>query len=176
MSRCVKGEFLPLYKQSLETLNTALEMPQDNTTEKSLHLAFKDNAKSAFGKVIGSVSDQLLTTNVAELKTVLSKWLSFMPLKFDLEEANIQHNMLISILTTREDLLIENNDPKVLKKVLYSFAIIYSSRSASQESMANMKTLLLSWNQDAARQQAITALKLEKSIMSQLESIVTAAN
>lgn len=172
MAKCVKAEFLPLYEETLTKIVAAIDIPLDENSSNSLYNSFCDNAKAAFGKVIESVMEALSQKNPEALRSVLKKWISYLPLKYDKDEAVTQHDMLLKILTHQEDLIVQGEDAEVIRQVLTVFIMIYTQKTASEGRDQLMQQILLKWGNDNTRKATMDSLNLDAGVASQLKAII----
>ena len=176
MAKCVKRDFYPLFETTLQKLKEAIEIPLNADTSQSLYNSFSDNAKSAFGKVIEAVMEQLNSENPENLKACLKIWLSYLPLKHDQDEAIIQHNLLLKILTHQEDLLVQGEDAQAVKQIMDTFISIYAKESAGENRNQLMKQILSNWASNPTRKATIDSLNLDEGVSNQLKAIMEAGN
>jgi len=176
MASCLKADFFPLYEDALKNVYTAINLPKKEDDFTEFYNSFCDNAKSAFGKIIESVSDKLYETEKEKLVKFLREWLFMLPLKHDTLEGKIQINMLIRLLKNNYTIVANPTDIEAVKHTLYIIALVFSSKGCSDDIKIEMKNILNIWKSDAAMTATISQIQLEKGIQSQLQAIMEYSN
>ena len=114
-----------------------------------MYRATKDNCKASIGKIIKAVSDPLLASNPQQLKELYTYWVSFLPLKHDDEEALGQHEMLITLLKNKPELLIDENNLQSLQTIMMAFAWLWNNKAFCNEQTNNgIREMLVAWSND----------------------------
>lgn len=120
-----------IIKQWLETLTQSSKIPKGSEKDKSYGHCH-DNAISSIGKIIKAHSDKF------DYSLVLNFWISFMPLKYDKEEAIIQHDFLLDIMLNKPEMLLGNTEESMIGgiiKILKLYATILNNAKLYNDSI-----------------------------------------
>ena len=93
-------------------------MQKPTSTLQSFYFA-RDNIVSAIGKIIKFQAECI---NLGE---AISLWLSWLPLKYDLEEAKINYELLSDMCLYRSDLVIPTHQTRVFELLVYIKGLNY---------------------------------------------------
>ena len=102
----------------------------------------QDNVVAALGKIIQSQSDKI------DLREVIQVWLEHLPLKFDKEEARVQHELLADILLNRPELLAAQAEN--FAKAFAVLADTVNTKYANEATNTKVKSILAKCAQDPA--------------------------
>lgn len=122
---------------SLKALSYSIDMVQteeDGDSQLEWNHA-RDNSIASLGKII-SFQGQYL-----DLKLWIPKWLSYLPLKYDIKEAISQHKLLCEILVSKPDLILGENYSN-LSKIIRILCKIYESKLSDETVDKMIKNIL----------------------------------
>lgn len=114
--------FSEIIFESIQQLSKALSKTQ-NTEKTRVFGSCHDNIVASLGKILKFHSNRL----GSQFPIVLQLWLDNLPLKYDIEEAIEQHEMLLSILTTNPSILLGESGVNVAK-IMKIFGAIIGTR------------------------------------------------
>lgn len=126
--------FKPLVGEALSRLNAVITHPN---AQHSDNVMAYDNAVSALGKICQFHRDSI---NAAQ---VVPAWLSCLPIKGDLIEAKVVHDLLCSMVERSDKELIGHNN-QYLSKIVAIFAEILCAGTdlATEQTVSRMINLL----------------------------------
>jgi importin-5 len=118
----------------LNALNTAINYSSDGQDEEEWGHA-RDNAISAIGKIIKHQHANL------DVNVWIPTWLSYLPLKWDPQEAKAQHELLCEILISENSRLVLGNNNENLPKIIRILAKVYDTKYTTDESNKHILTV-----------------------------------
>jgi len=120
-----KDIFGQMAGECVNKLYQALEIPQGNEKTKVYGHCY-DNTVAALGKIIKSQSDKI---NLVE---VVNVWVEKMPIKYDKEEAVIQHELLTDIVLLQPELILGESG-KNIKKIISIFGDVVDTKRCTPD-------------------------------------------
>lgn len=172
----VGDSFAQQFEVTLAKLKEAKAIEfHDGQGSKMLWRCTQDNIVASIGKSIKAVSELLLKSGKEEeLRSLFQYWVGFMPLKFDPEEAMGQHEMLLQILSTKQELILGNGNQEILKTILNAFVWMYGQEDhVTPETNTLIKTVLTSWSNDPNISQALANVAIDDASKAKIQSIIT---
>ncbi|KAF3322060.1 importin-5 isoform X2 [Carex littledalei] len=125
--------FRPLVGEALSRLNNVIRHPEAMTPDNVMAY---DNAVSAVGKICQFHRDAI------DASQVIPAWLSCLPIKGDLIEAKVVHDLLCSMVE-RSDAEILGPNNQYLPKIISVFAEVLCGKDlATEQTIARMVNLL----------------------------------
>ena len=118
----------------LAALNAAINVSSDGQDEEEWGHA-RDNAISAVGKII-----KFQHANI-DVSVWIPNWLSYLPLRFDPQEAKAQHELLCEILVSDNSMLVLGNNNENLPKIIRILAKVYDTKYCTDETNAHILTV-----------------------------------
>jgi len=103
----------------------------------------RDNAIASLGKIISYQGNHL------DLSLWIPKWLSYLPLKYDIKEAQLQHKLLCEIMMNKPEYLLGENNAN-LSKIIRILCKVYESRLSDENVDAIIKTILTNIKNNSA--------------------------
>jgi hypothetical protein len=110
----------------LKALSIAIDMVNGNEDDELEWNHARDNAIAALGKIIKYQGNHL------DLNFWVPKWLSYMPLKFDIKESIQQNELFCDILLSKPELLLGEGNVN-LPKIIRILAKVYESRTSEKQ-------------------------------------------
>lgn len=139
ISLALGKNFEPRIESTLKLLSQAIEIPKGQDDYAKFYLTVKENAVSAFAKIVQA---HVSSIPVDKVHQYLLYWLKNLPILHDHKEGIINHKMLLSLIVSPQDLLGIKN-PEILKRLVEIFLRIYHKRKVCDEEMANSITLIV---------------------------------
>jgi hypothetical protein len=136
-ARYTVNDYKKYCDDSLKALSYAIEIiAADDDEDGNLEWNHaRDNAIASLGKIIRYQGNNL------DLNLWIPKWLSYLPLKYDVKEAQLQHKLLCDIIINKPEYLLGEKNAN-LPKIIRILCKVYESK-LSEESVDEMiKTIL----------------------------------
>jgi hypothetical protein len=111
--------------ESLKSLSYAIDMQNVDEDDDLEWNCARDNAIASLGKIIKFQGQHL------DLNLWVPKWLSYIPMRYDIKEAIEQHGLLCDILLNKPELINGENNAN-LPKIIRILAKIYESRFSDE--------------------------------------------
>eukprot|EP01016_Furgasonia_blochmanni_P040096 TRINITY_DN5079_c0_g1_i7.p1 TRINITY_DN5079_c0_g1~~TRINITY_DN5079_c0_g1_i7.p1 ORF type:complete len:348 (+),score=120.14 TRINITY_DN5079_c0_g1_i7:414-1457(+) len=140
----------------LKTLEAAYHVPQGNENNMILGHC-RDNTIAAVGKIIKAQGDKL-----GDVATVIRFWVQALPLKHDIDEGSVQHQLLVEILEAKPELVL-GAQGEMLGKVCAIFAEIVETEACTQTTSAGIKRILSNWVSNEPLKSLVTKAVAELS-------------
>jgi hypothetical protein len=139
VANALGANFQTQIEPTLKLLSQAIEMPKQEDDNPKYYLTVKENAVSAFGKIL-QTNGQFIQPE--QMKLFLIYWLRHLPILHDHKEAVLQHKFLITVVTSPHDILGVRN-PDILKRLVEIFLRIHHKKKICSEEMQGMiKTII----------------------------------
>ena len=136
----------------LEILYKGLEINSDGENEEEYHSA-QDNVITALGKLI-----KYRGKEYSNLKEIIEKWLSNLPIKADISESPGQHDLLCDIVINSPDMIFGANNANV-PKIIRILCDIYDSKYSNKEVNEKIKKIFEGIKQNSALMALIPSAK-----------------
>ena len=120
---------------SLKALSYAIDIVNGDEDDELEWNHARDNAIASLGKIIKYQGQHL------DLNLWVPKWLSFIPMKYDIKEAIQQNGLLCDILLSKPELLLGENNMN-LAKIISILAKVYESRFSEEAVDEKIKTIM----------------------------------
>jgi len=125
--------------QCLTTLAAAIEIKKDSTDKDSWSSA-RDNAIASIGKILK------YQPNTVSFGEIWSKWLHYLPLKTDRDEAKIIHEFVMDTLLSNPEMAI-GADGSLLKKIIRIIIAIFDKKLIKKKLYPKLAQALTKLNQ-----------------------------
>ncbi len=136
-ARYTTSDYQKFCDDSLQALSYAIDMTTTEEDEEG-NLEWnhaRDNAIASLGKVIRYQGNHL------DLNLWIPKWLSYLPLKYDVKEAHLQHKLLCEIITSNPEYVVGENNAN-LPKIIRILCKIFESKLSEESVDELIKNIL----------------------------------
>lgn len=124
--------------------------------EQKVYIATRENTVASLGKLLEACSS---TFNQEQLLNSTQEWFKLLPLVIDSAEAKPQHKMLMRLLDSNPDLIMNNNEENFVHCIKI-FASVASGKCVDQETRNAMKVQFKKWVEQPQYKEKITQIEL----------------
>jgi len=128
---------------SLEALVNAYNVPRQTGDLKEAHVSARDNAAASIGKIIKYQGEKI------NLKDVVDKWISFLPLEEDKSEGKEQYELLCDIILKRSDVIVGENN-KNLPQIIKVLSKAYKTSFSEEKIDENIRVIMKNFKENAS--------------------------
>lgn len=142
-AKFTKTDFQVYSQCSIEALINAYNVPRLDGDLKESYVSARDNATASIGKIIKYQGEKI------NLKEVVDKWISFLPIEEDKSEGKEQYELLCDIVLKRSDIIVGENN-KNLPQIIKVLSKAYKTSFSEEKIDENISLIMKNFKENAS--------------------------
>ena len=161
-----KDAFKDLSEPCMKVLYDGLQMKKRQEEDNHVYGSSRDNIISSVGKIIKSQHSYI---NLGE---TVNLWLTNLPLRYDVTEGKVQHELLVDIILEFDASLVFGPNGENLAKVIRVLAEVVNTKAASKDFETKVKKVIDSLMSNETTKQLLhdAVSKLEPKLQARLKT------